>query len=342
MFNWFESTQLADPLGTTCRPSRVRGPPVKKHCTTLHYITLQRPSKEGLCFMEKLTVSRFCSLEATGSVNPCDTRIGSLSQNKPVIFFEDFARLLFYYFRDERLGWGVAGVMSLTFTNEIHWFFPWTSCRKPSRAFPRTLWGSWTHCNVRSIQLAWYKAVLFKTRPVQTAVTTSITDQNTPIELHSLRRNRVYFFYIKRGGWRQKWKRYGGRIFGEFQVCFVWDFTAIPQFFSPSSSSSLLFVSHLHTAVCLHMCVYSTYLETSHSRRFNYSECRIARSNVDFVTAKIVTRSVNLIQANSPHMVSLKYWHNAYFKTRSSYKISMKENSMVMLLYFAQSNKYAN
>jgi len=77
---------------------------------------------------------------------------------------------------------------------------------------------------------------------------------------------------------------------------------------------------------CPHVCMYPAYLETSHSRRFNYSECRISRSSVDFVMAKIVTRSVNWIQTNSPHMSSLKYWDNAYFKTRTCYELSTKEN----------------
>lgn len=87
-----------------------------------------------------------------------------------------------------------------------------------------------------------------------------------------------------------------------FSVCFVCDLAAVSQFFFSYFSVPQLFASHLRAAVYPHICIYSTYLETSHSRKFNYSECRISRSVVDFVTAKIVTGSVNLIQTNSPHM----------------------------------------
>jgi len=86
-----------------------------------------------------------------------------------------------------------------------------------------------------------------------------------------------------------------------FSVCFVCDLAAVSQFYSYFSFPQFC-TSHLRAAVYPHICIYSTYLETSHSRKFNYSECRISRSVVDFVTAKIVTGSVNLIQTNSPHM----------------------------------------
>lgn len=154
------------------------------------------------------------------------------------------------------------------------------------------------------MELAWSEATLFKTRPVQTADTTSIIYSTTPIVLHSLRWHRV-FFYIKMDG-----SKNGRGMEVVFSVCFVCDLTDVSEFFFfPYFSFPQLFTSHLRTAVYPHICIYSTYLETSHSRKFNYSECRISRSVVDFVTAKIVTGSVNLIQTNPPHMFSLKYRH---------------------------------
>lgn len=138
---------------------------------------------------------------------------------------------------------------------------------------------------------------------MQTADTTSIIYSTTPIVLHSPRWHRVFFYIKKRVG-----SRNGRGMEVVFSVCFVCDLTALSQFFSYFSIPQLS-TSHLRTAVYPCICIYSTYLETSYSRKFNYSECRISRSVVDFVTAKIVTRSVNLIQTNSPHMLSLKYCH---------------------------------
>jgi len=84
-----------------------------------------------------------------------------------------------------------------------------------------------------SIELAWSEATLFKTRPVQTADTTSIIYSTTPIVLHSLHWHRV-FFYIKMDG-----SRNGRGMEAVFFVCFVCDLTAVSQFFFSRTSPSL-------------------------------------------------------------------------------------------------------
>jgi hypothetical protein len=123
--------------------------------------------------------------------------------------------------------------------------------------------------------------------------------------------------------------------------CFVCDLNAVSQFFSCFSIPQL-FTSHLHTQQYTPTYVYI--LRTSRPGIL----ADLITPNVEFPAPLSISSRLKL----SPG-VSIWYkrilricspWRtvtNEYFKTHIRYKITTKENSTAMLMYFAASNKNA-